>query len=358
MTSNPPAKSLQGPRCKPVTLMVGKQMFAALFVVLLLSEGDGQAMASPQGDTQVADVPAALELDRPNTPWGSILFSPPRRLTDGKVHGFTKKGGVIYKKTESYQLKCDVYSPVGDGPFPAVIAVHGGGWRWGSKLMMTRHAWLMARSGYVVVAINYRHAPQHRFPAQIQDCRDAIAWMRSNSKDLKIDPKRIGGYGYSAGAQMIALVASTSHLDLFGRSKAPTELGSTRLDAVVLGGAPVAFDWVGDHSILLKFWLGDTRHNSPLPYYNATAKNFASVHSPPHYIYHGEYDWLVPKSAPLNLHRELRTLGIESRFELVPNAEHVIPFSNLEYMRRGIRFFDRHLKDRNSNPPGDHVGKD
>lgn len=282
-------------------------------------------------------------------PWGALLFSPAARLTVGQPHKFTKIGGVIYKRTDDAPLKCDVYAPVGDGPFPAIIAVHGGGWKWGSKFMMTRHAWLMARCGYVVVAINYRHAPKHPFPAQIEDCEAAIRWIKSNAAKYKVDPDRVGGFGYSAGAQMIGLAANRyRHADL--ANKNPTQQPSTELKAVVLGGAPVSFDWVGDRSQLLRYWLGGSRRDVPEQFFNATATNFASVQSPPHYFFHGEKDWLVPPSAANKLHKKLLGFGIESRMDLVPNAEHILPFSNLDYMRRGIVFFNRHLKDAEVEP--------
>ena len=90
---------------------------------------------------------------------------------------FSKRGGIVYRTIGDIELKCDAYVPDGAGPFPAVLAVHGGAWRSGAKWHMIRHARKLAAAGFVVVAINYRHAPSHRFPSQIEDCQAALHWM-------------------------------------------------------------------------------------------------------------------------------------------------------------------------------------
>ncbi len=102
---------------------------------------------------------------------------------------FEKFGAITYREIDGESLNCDVYVPTGPGPYPAVLAIHGGAWRHGSKITMTRHAWKLAQAGYVVVAINYRHAPKHPFPAQVHDCKHAVRWMRANAKQYKIDPR-------------------------------------------------------------------------------------------------------------------------------------------------------------------------
>ncbi|MEL7496298.1 MAG: alpha/beta hydrolase [Planctomycetota bacterium] len=314
---------------------------AALTMVSCLVLTTDRLSAQPEGSVVV---PVTDENDT-ELPWGATLFAPNPSLTDGEPLKFTKKGGVVYQQTEDYSLKCDVYTPVGDGPFPAILAVHGGGWRWGSKFMMTRHAWLMARSGYVVVAINYRHAPKDRFPAQIVDCQNAVRWMRNHAEELKIDSDNIGAYGYSAGGHLVALLGTSNGADLFARGDDSLNGDDVRVKAVVAAGAPCEFTWVGIDSPMLKFWFGDTRRNLPDLYALASPTTFASVDDPPFYFYHGEYDYLVPQASPLRLHRKLSSIGIESSFDVVKNSDHILPFSNLSYMKKGIQFFDRHLKE-------------
>lgn len=317
-----------------------------LAIVYLEPSLAGQDANGHAGGGDRTSAGSAVLLDKPiaKPAWGSSLFRPRRSLTDGPIHPFTKTAGVVYKKTDDYELKCDVFIPEGKGPFPAVLALHGGGWHSGSKLMLSRHAWLMARSGYIVVAANYRQAPEYRFPAQMEDCVDAVRWMRTDGKSFGIDPDRIGGYGYSAGGHLVALLGTTSELGKFDRPGDPRNGVDSSLSAVVAGGAPCEFSWVGDGSFLLKYWLGGTRNEVPKQYFDASPTNFVTVNDPPFYFYHGQYDLLVPQSSARTLHEKLSQLGIESSFDVVPNSEHIIPFSRLDFMQRGIRFFDRHLK--------------
>ena len=89
---------------------------------------------------------------------------------DRKKYRFEKKGAIVFRKLRDCEVKCDVYQPESDVALPAIIMIHGGAWRQGSKLAMLRHARRMARVGYVVVSINYRLAPKYPWPAQIDDC--------------------------------------------------------------------------------------------------------------------------------------------------------------------------------------------
>ena len=86
--------------------------------------------------------------------------------------------GEVYVERDSGSLKADVYLPKGEGPFPGVVVVHGGAWYIGTRAQLSGVAQLLARHGMTAVAISYRLAPQHKFPAQIEDCKAAVRWMR------------------------------------------------------------------------------------------------------------------------------------------------------------------------------------
>ncbi len=138
----------------------------------------------------------------------------------------------VYAERDSGPLKADLYVPQGEGPFPAMIIIHGGAWATGTKEQLAGVAKALARLGYTSAAISYRLAPQHQFPAQIYDCQAAVRWLRANAAKYKIDPDRIGGYGYSAGGELVALL---------GRSTTMTKSASqgcrpTRRRPVAAGG--------------------------------------------------------------------------------------------------------------------------
>ena len=253
---------------------------------------------------------------------------------------------MVYRKFDDEELKCDIYTPAGEGPFPAILAVHGGGWRQGSKFTMLRHAWKMAQAGYVVVAINYRHAPKHPFPAQIHDCKHAIRWMRSKSKEFKIDADRIGAYGYSAGGHLVSLLGTSDPDDgLEGTVLKGLEDYDTRVTAVVAGGAPCEFSWIDDDSTVLKYWLGGSPKQNPKTYRAASPQTHVSADDPAFFFYHGTSDLLVPASSPKALHDSLTKIGCKSQYFTAKNQGHLSTFSDLRWMDKAIDFFDEHLKN-------------
>ena len=169
-------------------------------------------------------------------------------------YNYERTKNIVYKEIDGESLKLDVYIPEGEGPFPAVVVVHGGAWRFGSKGQLAMYARDLAKRGYVSFAINYRLAPQHKSPAQTEDCRDAVRWVRQNGHKYKADPKRIGAMGYSAGGHLVSMLATT------GLSKADDPKGvGTKIVAAVAGGSPTDFRTVRENSRSLAYWFGGKR---------------------------------------------------------------------------------------------------
>ncbi len=259
---------------------------------------------------------------------------------------FKKNGGVVYREIGDLEIKCDVYVPEGDGPFPAILAVHGGAWRQGSKFVLLRHAWKMAESGFVVVAINYRHAPEFPFPAQIHDCKHAIRWMKASASTYKIDPKRIGAFGYSAGGHLVSLLGTSDETDgLEGDVESEVKGFNSRVNAVAAGGAPCEFSWINEDSRLLTYWLGGTRKQIPATYRAASPTTYVSADDPPFFFFHGDSDALVPVESGLELHKRLIDAGVASQHRIAPGGGHLGTFSDLGWMDKAIEFFDENLKN-------------
>ena len=241
--------------------------------------------------------------------------------------------GQVFAEPESGPLKADVYTPRGDGPFPGVLVVHGGAWYIGTRLQLSSVAQLLAQHGFTAVAIDYRLAPQHQFPAQIEDCKAAVRWMRREAARLKIDSKRIGGFGYSAGAQLVCLLGATG-------ADAP----STRLKAVVCGGTPCDFRVLDPDEKFLSFWLGGTRREKPEQYRLASPAAFASADDPPMFFFHGEKDRLVPVDSPVLMCRVLQDAGVEAQLYVVPEAGHNRALMNPSALEKSVAFLVEHLQ--------------
>ena len=159
---------------------------------------------------------------------------------------------VVFARRGDVELLAEVYRPLGIGPHPGVLLLHGGGWLAGSRFELTRIARQLAPLGYTVMAIDYRLAPKDKFPARIDDCREALKWMRENAAEYKIDPQRLGVWGYSAGGHLAALLGTTSPF----------------VSAVVAGGAPCDFSPLKPDNAFLAYWLGGTPREAPEAYKN------------------------------------------------------------------------------------------
>jgi acetyl esterase len=116
--------------------------------------------------------------------------------------------GLIVENIDANGVPVRIYRPPGEAPKPGVIYGHGGGWVLGSiETHDDMCAELASLSDTVVVAVDYRLAPEHPHPAQLDDCRTVLAWMRERGRALGIDPEHVVGAGDSAGGQMTAGLA-------------------------------------------------------------------------------------------------------------------------------------------------------
>lgn len=250
--------------------------------------------------------------------------------------------GEVYCDRDSGPLKADVYMPGGEGPYPGVLVVHGGAWHLGTRAQLSGAAQMLAKNGFTAVAITYRLAPKHKFPAQIEDCKEAIRWMRSSAKNLKLNPERIGGYGYSAGAHLVTLLGTTDPNDGL-EGETAIEGQSTRLQAIACGGAPCEFRVLPANERRLSFWLGGSRAEVPDQYYLASPAAFISPDDPPMFFYHAENDSLVPIASPKLMVRELTNAGIESELHVVKDNGHVFAMLDRTALKKSVDFLKKHL---------------
>lgn len=238
---------------------------------------------------------------------------------------------ITFHQADGEKLQADLYRLADEELRPAVVLIHGGGWATGDKWNMADHARELAQAGFVVLNINYRLAPKYKFPAQLDDCRAALQWVVEEAEQLRIDPNRIGVYGYSAGAHLAALLACKPTSD------------QPAIKAVVAGGAPCDFSELELKNRTLAYWLGGSRAENPEVYRAASPKLFASPEDPPFFFFHGDKDGLVPLHNSRCLHDELQKCGIESEFMEVDGQGHLMTFLNREARTKAVEFLKKHL---------------
>jgi triacylglycerol lipase len=201
---------------------------------------------------------------------------------------------------------------------------------------MQTYAAEAARRGYVAVAIDYRLAPRHRFPAALDDCRDAVRWMKRQAPQWGLSPDRIGAWGYSAGGHLAALLGvCEEQLD---------EGVGCRVQAVVAGGAPCSFLTLPENNRMFAYFLGGSRAERPESYRLASPSWFASPDDPPVLFVHGATDFLVPRANAQELYTRLQSCGVRTRFHLVPECGHVGAFLAPSAREAGLAFLDDVLR--------------
>jgi acetyl esterase/lipase len=198
------------------------------------------------------------------------------------------------------------------------------------------------------VAISYRLAPQYKFPAQIEDCKTAVRWMRTNAERLKIDPERIGGFGYSAGAHLVSLLGTTDPHDGLEGTADVDKAPSTRLQCVIGGGTPCDLRPIPDDVDGLAFFLGGTPATCREQYRLASPAAFVTADDPPMFFFHGENDQLVPLASPVGMQAALSQAGVPAELYVVPQLGHVAAAMDREAIDRAIVFLKDHLKPQGS----------
>ncbi len=241
---------------------------------------------------------------------------------------------VPYGDDDDFRHTADIYMPPGEGPFPAVLMIHGGAWTSGSKGHMIGHARTVAEAGYTVVSINYRLAPKHPFPAQIDDCRAALAWMKTNAAKYKIDPERMATYGYSAGGHLASLLG----MQCCGDADGP------QVKCVIAGGAPCEFRDMPANVSALSFWLGGSRSEQPENYRLASPTTFVCKNSPPVFFFHGEKDNIVRLDSPAALDKLLQKEGVKTQFYSISGKGHIGAFLDAKAPTEAVKFLDSVLK--------------
>jgi acetyl esterase/lipase len=240
--------------------------------------------------------------------------------------------------------KLDLYLPEkSDHPLPLIVWIHGGGWQAGSKDRCPGVR-LIAK-GYAVASINYRFSQDAIFPAQIEDCKAAIRWLRANAQKYQLDPEHIGVWGGSAGGHLVALLGTTAAVKALEGSGGNPEQ-SSRVQAVVDWYGPANFLTIESLSTRSNLIGGDLQENKEKSA-QASPVTYVSRDAAPFLIMHGDKDERVPLSQSQELAESLKKAGVEVTLVVVPGAVHGSQFNEPENMQRIEDFFNKHLRKPN-----------
>jgi acetyl esterase/lipase len=225
--------------------------------------------------------------------------------------------GVVFAHHEGVALTLDIYGSPTSGPAPAIVQIYGGAWQTGAPSANGAFARYLAAHGYVVFAIDYRHAPRWQWPAQLTDVQAALAWVRVNGARYGADPARLALVGRSSGGQL-AMVAAYSP-------------GAPAVQAVVSYYGPVDLIEGYRHPPrpdplhvrgVEQVFLGGTPEQQPLRYHTASPITYVTRPLPPTLLIYAGRDNIVEPRFGAMLQRRLRATGTTSVLLEIPWAEH------------------------------------
>lgn len=252
---------------------------------------------------------------------------------------FDSHFSVEYAAIGDRKLKLDAFVPKSDGDHPAVLVVHGGSWKSGNRMQLRTYATMLANMGMSCFCIDYRLAPEHKFPAQIEDCRTALQWVRDNAAEYKVDANRVGAIGYSAGGHLVSLLATSG--------EAPCEQNGnvdTRIQACAAGGAPTDFRTFDDNGKWAEYWMGGDLDTVPEKFHLASSVAFVDPNDPPVFFFNGTADDLVNVKWSKDCHDALKVAGVKTEIHLVEGAGHIQAAMNPIAVMKACQFLKDELQ--------------
>ncbi|MEO6053731.1 MAG: alpha/beta hydrolase [Chthoniobacterales bacterium] len=234
-------------------------------------------------------------------------------------------------------------------PMPAIISIHGGGWR--NAAYEPNGARQFVSQGYFTMSCEYRTLPEAKWPAQIEDCKLAVRWLRANAAKYNVDPNRIGIWGGSAGGHLAALLGSAeNHPELEGTGGYPDV--SSKVQAVI--------DFFGPTDLrdgtygLAQELFAKKYSEAPEVWTQASPITYVHKDMPPFLIVHGTKDPMVPYEQSKVFVEAMQKVGANVQFITVENGDHGLhakpgePPATPDWsyiFPQMTAFFEKHLKN-------------
>jgi acetyl esterase/lipase len=276
--------------------------------------------------------------------------------------------GLTYAQVGSLELKLDLHLPVTTGqPLPVLLWLHAGAWLEGGRGFCPIAN--LAKEGFAVASISYRLSGQAVFPAQIEDCKAAVRWLRAHAAEYNLDPEHIGACGESAGGHLASLLGVTGGMPEFEGAVGGNLQQSSRVQAVVGLCTPADFTGMLTRSRERSFWakfmtsgsfseakytfartyavkklVGGSVTDHAAMLRSASPLTHVGPEDAPFLLFHGRNDPLIPPSQSEGFRDALAAAGVEARLEIVETNTHGFGRFPPDMMTQTRAFFTRHLK--------------
>jgi len=280
------------------------------------------------------------------------VIAPPSRAADVTVpENVSFERGIEYAKPGGEALQLDLAEPkTGSGPggpYPAILCIHGGGFRAGTRESYDKLCVTLAGHGYVAATITYRLAPAHPFPAAVQDCKAAVRWLRANAGKYHIDPARIGVTGGSAGGHLAQFLGVTAGVKEFEGEGNLDQ--SSAVACVVNYYGPSDFTKSYGKSVdaaeVLPLFFGGNLEEKRREHIVASPLYWVTPDAAPTLCVHGMKDDHVAYEQATWIVDRLKASAVEAELLTFPDAGHGFKGADAEKAEKAlIAFFDAHLK--------------
>jgi acetyl esterase/lipase len=261
---------------------------------------------------------------------------------------------IEYSNPQGEHLQLNLARPEQiDGLAPAVVCIHGGGFRAGNRQRWDAVCRQLAERGYVAVTVTYRLAPKHQFPAAVNDVKAAVRWLRANAERLKIDPKRIGTLGDSAGghlAQFLGVTGGVNQFDADGDNLPQ----SSNVQCVVNFYGPSdltqSYGKSVDAAEVLPLFLGGDLEHARHRHILASPLYWATPQAAPTLLIHGTKDPYVAYEQAVWMRDRLQADDVTVELLTLEGAGHGFQGEDARRANDAMfAFLDKFLKNRKSN---------
>ena len=233
------------------------------------------------------------------------------------------------------------------GPLPAVLCIHGGGFRAGSREGYNKLCLTLAQRGFVAATISYRLAPTPQFPAAVHDTKAAVRWLRATAAKYGLDPARIGVTGGSAGGHLAQFLGVTAGVKDFEGADNPGFSSAVTCVVNVYGPSDFtkSYGKSVDAHVVLPMWLGGDVGTARAKHIQSSPLNWVTPNAAPTLIIHGTEDKYVAYEQAVWMRDRLTACGVPVELLTLEGAGHGFKGADAEKAEAAlIAYFDQRLK--------------
>ena len=257
--------------------------------------------------------------------------------------------GIEYSNPDDQHLQLNIAHPkTAKGPLPAVLCIHGGGFRAGTRDSYDSLCQKLAERGYFAATVTYRLAPKYQYPAAVHDVKAAVRWLRANADKYNIDPGRIGVVGGSAGGHLVQYLGVTGDVEqLEGNGGNPEQSSSVTCVVNYYGPSDLtkSYGKSVDAAEVLPLWLGGDATQEHRRHILASPLYWVTPTAAPTLLIHGSEDPYVNIEQAEWIYEKLQAAEVEVEFLRLEGAGHGFKGADAERAEAAMfAFFDKHLK--------------